>query len=136
MSNTTQELEKKDVIEEIYSKINPLDDKKYQMDKETYNRIKQAERQEKLKNTKNLFIGFITGTLCGIGSMVGVYIFSIEPNILSKHEFEVNQIKLLNTQHAKAMKEIKALFYDELQEVDERIDKKELQEKIKPKDTK
>ena len=99
MSNTTQELEKKDVIEEIYSKINPLDDKKYQMDKETYNRIKQAERQEKLKNTKNLFIGFITGTLCGIGSMVGVYIFSIEPNILSKHEFEVNQIKLLNTQH-------------------------------------
>ena len=33
---------------------------------------------------------------------------------------------------AKAMKEIKALFYDELQEVDERIDKKELQEKIKP----
>ena len=50
--------------------------------------------------------------------MVGVYIFSIQPNILSKHEFEVNQIKLLNTQHAKAMKEIKALFYDELQEVD------------------
>ena len=51
MSNTTQEIEKKDVIEEIYSKINPLDDKKYQMDKETYNRIKQAERQREVEKT-------------------------------------------------------------------------------------
>lgn len=107
----------------------PLDNEKYQMSKEAYNRIKQAERQERLKNFKNLFLGFLVGTICGILSMIGVYIFYIEPNTLSKQEFEQNQIKLLNTQHAKTMKDIKELFYKELKEVDERIEVKEKEKK-------